>query len=382
MKQWFQHLRAVTSEVEQTFDTLRQRLKNHLQLDDDEIIIQIYQAYGNDNVICIRGRVMQDHVMQLSDRDTLWRNLLNTYQRFETDEIPFAVLDAQFGDHTMQFVADDEGFFDIQLEIEDSSRDTHCDDFEVQLRLVSAPHYFKPQEDEISTYVEILCPPSDAEYGVISDLDDTVIHSDVSSIINLAKNTFLQNAHTRLPFTGVAALYRALQIGTRNSRNPIFYVSSSPWNLYDLLTDFLALKKIPLGPLFLQDFGLNKGKWVTQAHSAHKLSAIKEIMSMYPNLPFVLIGDSTQHDAKIYYEIAIMYPTRIRAIYVRDVNTSATRQKMIIDLAQSLKIEHDIPLILLKDSLQAAQHANEIGIILPEAIQEITLEINGEIQTG
>ena len=62
----------------------------------------------------------------------------------------------------------------------------------------------------------------------------------------------------RLPFPGVAAFLRALYAGAGGGeRNPLFYVSSSPWNIYDLLSEFFSLNDIPIGPvLFLRDWGL------------------------------------------------------------------------------------------------------------------------------
>ena len=66
---------------------------------------------------------------------------------------------------------------------------------------------------------------------MISDLDDTVIQTNVLSILQTARNTFLHNAYTRLAFPGVAAFYQALQHGTGSCANPIFYVSNMPWNL-------------------------------------------------------------------------------------------------------------------------------------------------------
>ena len=38
-----------------------------------------------------------------------------------------------------------------------------------------------------------------------------------------------------------------------DARNPLFYVSSSPWNVYDVITQFLELQGIPHGPVMLRD---------------------------------------------------------------------------------------------------------------------------------
>ena len=49
----------------------------------------------------------------------------------------------------------------------------------------------------------------------------------------------------RIAFKGIGAFYRALELGGgAEVVNPIFYVSSSPWNLYDLLERFIELDGI------------------------------------------------------------------------------------------------------------------------------------------
>lgn len=136
----------------------------------------------------------------------------------------------------------------------------------------------------------------------------------------MAKTVFLNNAHSRLPFPGVSAFYNALLLGKNGKRNnPFFYVSSSPWNMYDLLKEFLDLNNIPEGPLLLRDFGLQDNKLINKGHQVHKTKEIVNILKMYPKLNFILIGDSGQQDAYIYKDIAKLYPDRILAIYIRDL---------------------------------------------------------------
>ena len=103
----------------------------------------------------------------------------------------------------------------------------------------------------------MLTPPPDAAFGVISDIDDTVLVSHATSTLKAVLTAILNNAQTRSPFPGVPAFYRALQAGPGgDGYNPVFYVSSSPWNFYDLLTEFMAIHAMPAGPLFLRDYGL------------------------------------------------------------------------------------------------------------------------------
>ena len=136
--------------------------------------------------------------------------------------------------------------------------------------------------------------------GIISDVDDTVISTNVPDKLKMILTVTLLNEHTRKPLEGVAAFYRALQKGkTGNEDNPIFYVSSSPWNLYTLMLEFLKVQQIPIGPLFLRDFGDHLIFSLQDRHS-HKISNIKKILDTFRHLPFVLIGDSGEQDPEIY----------------------------------------------------------------------------------
>ena len=364
MTQWETIFRQIAVDIETGFDRLKQRLDRHINLDSN--LIQPYMGYGNGRMLRLRGRVMEDQgITQVDDRDTIWTNLLNTYRRFATKEIPFAAVRIQFGNDEAIVKADEEGYFTAELEIEDiqvTQEILH----QVKLQLVDFPAH-----PEVTG--TIIITGRNAEFGVISDLDDTVIQSDVSNLFKLAKNTFLQNAHARLPFPGVAAFYRALKRGYNNVQNPIFYVSSSPWNLYDLLTDFMSLKDIPLGPLFLQDIGLSADQWLTKDHSQHKGAAIEELLQAHPDLPFILIGDSTQHDAEIYAEIASRYSDQIKTIYIRDVNTSNEKREILAKLTDELD-SNGTPIRLVKDTEEAAAHAVSMQFIHPETMQEIQAE--------
>jgi phosphatidate phosphatase APP1 len=145
-----------------------------------------------------------------------------------------------------------------------------------------------------------------------------VVRSGATNMLKMAWIVFLNNAHTRLPLEGVIAFYQALQRGV-NGRdyNPIFYVSSSSWNIYDVLEDFLSVHGVPAGPLFLKDWSPT----TLEKHKAHKLAVIRTLLRTYPELPFVLIGDSGEEDPEIYRQAVREHPGRILAIYIRDVTT-------------------------------------------------------------
>ena len=209
---------------------------------------------------------------------------------------------------------------------------------------------------------------------MISDLDDTVLQSNVSNRMRAARAIAFGNARTRLPFPGVAAFYRALHHGpggeAASLANPIFYVSSSPWNLYDVLAEFIALQAIPAGPVLLRDWELRPGALASKSHHLHKLSHITRIFETYPSLPFILIGDSTEQDPEIYHQVVAAHPSRVLAVYIRNVHAEPERSAAIRRLADEV-VAAQSTLILSVDTLACAKHAVEKGWIPADALPSI-----------
>ncbi len=226
-----------------------------------------YQGYGTAEVWRLKARVLRAAASAPSTaEDNLWQNLLNTYRHIESNEVPYATVRAQYGAWSADFAADEEGYVDIEIRL--PAPPTADLWHEVALTLVAVPD--ETEIPAVAAVAEVLVPPPTAAFGVISDIDDTVLpESSATNYLKAAELMFLQNAHTRQPFEGVAELYHALHA---DGRNPIFYVSSSPWNLYDLLTDFFTYNDIPAGPLFLKDYGITADQFLSAGHGAHKLA--------------------------------------------------------------------------------------------------------------
>jgi phosphatidate phosphatase APP1 len=302
------------------------------------------------------------------ETDTKWRNLRNTYKRFATREVAGARVRAAYKNVETTALTDSEGYFCIDLELTEAAEALLW--HEIELALIEP----KPGPAALSVpRGEVLVPPPTARFGVISDIDDTVIATNVTSTLKMLATVLLSNAHTRMPFEGIAAFYRALQSGASQLEgNPIFYVSSGPWNLYGLLIEFFKLNDIPLGPLFLRDFGPNI-LFPSRPHVTRKLSQIGRILNAYENLPFVLIGDSGERDPEIYTEVVKQHPERIRAIYIRSVDQRPERLAAIDVLAETIRATNT-QFVLAPDSEFAAVHAAGEGLIASSALASIRSE--------
>lgn len=353
---------------ESGWDDLRAGLTKKLRLNDPVQIVS-YRTYGTPRRIYIKGRVLEDKgIAAAGDKETVLNNLLNMYKRFESDEVRGAVLSAQLSDEAHEVTTDGEGYFVLDLNPTTPIINEQLW-HPIPLRLLQAPILF---EEGLQVHAEVMIPPPDAEYGVISDIDDTIIKTSATSLLAMSRTTFLNNARTRLPFAGVAEFYKALQLGRNGKRNnPFFYVSSSPWNLYDLLKDFLDLNEIPAGPLLLRDFGTNK-KAGGGGHMGHKLKEITQILEAYPHLNFVLVGDSGQEDPSIYREVVKQFPGRVLAIYIRDVMLPE-RRKIAEEVSGSLA-EHKTEMVIVENTTAAAEHAAKNGLIFTDAVPAVEEE--------
>jgi len=340
-------------------------------LDHDPLQVVIYRGYGTAERAFITGRVLEDEGAKSTATDSRWRNLINALKRLESDAVPNAMVRISFAGAKQDVVSDGEGYFSAWLAPTAAAKSRNLW-HTVEAELLQS---HRPDSEPVRGSGEILVPPSSAEFAVVSDIDDTVIQTGATDLVRMARATLFENARTRLPFPGVAAFYRALQNGAHGSAlNPIFYVSSSPWNLYDLLTEFMQLQEIPLGPLMLRDWDFTLQR---PRHGPHKLGAISQIMDLYPDLSVILIGDSGQEDPEIYSEVVARYPKRILATYIRNVTSNPERSAAIRSLAEEV-VRAGSTLILADDTMAAARHAAENGWIASGSLAAISSEKSKE----
>ncbi len=369
MTDWHSILARLANNADNAFDSLKNRMAARFG-GLDPLKIVAYNTFGSPDRFFIKGRVLEDRGEQTAgDHDRLWHNLVNMYRRMESDEVPHARLRARFQTLETDIICNDEGYFETWLDLPtpaDQNQIWHT----VQLELLSPQS--RQQPEPVRAISRVFVPPKTARFAVISDIDDTVVLSDAARLLSMARHVFMGNARTRLPFPGVAAFYRAL-LGSEV--NPLFYVSSSPWNLYDLLVDFFHLQDIPIGPLlFLRDWGMSKTEILPTRNREYKLAVIQQLLDFYQELPFILIGDSGQEDPEIYREVVNAYPGRILAVYIRDVSESNKRDNAIRSLSEEVR-RAGCNLILADNTLTFARDAAEHGWISATALKDITAEV-------
>jgi len=340
------------------------------------IIIQRYRGYGTRKRIFLMGRVLRQpgtpsHAPETQLRRDFW-DVLRRFVRWGAGgrEVIATIAGAE-----QRVVTDSHGYFRVNMAVDlpPSRRLWH----EVHLRLADDP------AEDTEAVATVYIPPETARLVVISDIDDTIMDTGVASKLTMMWRLFVQTAHARVAFPGIAAFCRALHHGVSGQAlNPMLYVSRAPWSIYEVLEEFFRIHRIPVGPiLFLREWGLTLQHPLPRRAKGHKQELITEMLALYGEMPFILIGDSGQRDPEIYADIVGAYPGRVRAVYIRNVSRGAKRERDIEALAKKVA-EAGSSLVLAADTFAMAEHAAIHGFISSAACEEVLAEREAESGTS
>lgn len=330
-------------------------------LKKDPLQIIAFQGYGTDSHFYARGRALEDESIDLEDQH-IWHLIVNTWKRFETDEIKNVDINIKLPNNKiLKGVTDSDGYYKVEANLQDLKKLTNEEgwlSFELSYSDVNIKRTI---QNENRFPGEILIPSTTSQFGVASDIDDTILHTGVVSMLKwkVVYNSIFKHAKNRSPLEGAADFYHRLHRGASGKNaNPIFYVSHSPWNLYRYLELFLKQNNFPKGPILLRSLS-NFLKRKSLDEKPQKQKEILNLLKTYPDLPFILIGDSGEHDPDIYMEIAEEFPDRILAIYLRSVK----HKKKMIRVKGLIENYKTTQVLMVEKSAQAIDHARKNGFI-------------------
>lgn len=307
-------------------------------------------GYGNQNLIYLKGGVLENRPeFDSKATDKRRRNFRIMLSRYLSSPIPEMKVKIILGEENFTTQTDEYGYFSAWVEPKQAfNPGWHSVNYSIE-----------DEDNEIyRSNGEFLIVGKDAEFGTISDIDDTILVSHATQLLKKFRLIMTKNAKTRLPFEGVAEFYKKLKA----EENPFFYVSSSEWNLYDFLLDFFIVRKIPKGPFLLQEYksGLRDLLFTGGGSHQHKQDKIKRLMTLFPKLKFILIGDSGQRDTEIYRQALHEFPDRILAVYIRKIG-----KKDDFDQKTTQEFEDKgVPLLLLQNTEEAFVHAKKSGFVI------------------
>ncbi|PRY14793.1 phosphatidate phosphatase APP1 [Pontibacter ummariensis] len=361
-----QKLLNTLDELESEASLVKFAIKKKLQVLEPVKIMPFY-GFASENYVYLKGRVLEREKIRSPRKvNSMPEQWLNMWKRLESDEIPGAKLKASFNGRELDLETDQEGYFDVEIH---TQTPLNFEQAGTTVKLQLQEQYTDKDQKDAEGYLFV--PDKHAEFGVISDIDDTVLVSHVKQFMGRMRLMLKENATERHPFPGIAGFLRALCKGSDGQRqNPLFFVSGSTWNIYDLLISFLRSHHIPEGPLLLRDRATawDHGKFET-SEQAYKLEKVRHILDTYPWLKFICIGDSGQHDPETYQQIVQEYPGRILGIYIRDVSPDG-RDTEVRNMARQVQ-EQGVEMKLVEETLSAARHAAERGWIHENELEDV-----------
>ena len=157
--------------------------------------------------------------------------------------------------------------------------------------------------------VHLLLPEGES---VISDIDDTIKHTNVGTASELLKNTFLREFRA---VEGMPGLFQ----GWKKIGIDFHFVSASPWQLASPLSQFLKEKNFPIGTFNLRTFRWRDQVFrrIVSERRIGKAKVIRRFIQRFPQRSYVLIGDSAERDPELYAHLAEKFHQQVKAIYIR-----------------------------------------------------------------
>lgn len=319
--------------------------------------LKLYTGFGNETCCVIYG-----HALSLSPlpRKTYRRffifNSIALLRLFMVRPKPGAMVKIFWNDNEYETTTEKDGFFKFEWEPAEKLQPGCYKVKAVLMKTGSANKVVATEEADIIV-------PAPTSFAFISDIDDTFL---ISHSSNLRKRLFVlltENARSRRPFDGAVEHYRLLHgIADKDkSDNAFFYVSSSEWNLYNYIREFVRQNKLPEGVFLLNQIKTFSKLFATgQGNHNGKFFRIVRILEAYPKQKFVLLGDDSQKDIDIYSSIAEHFPGSIYCIYIRRVGTP---EKPHVREKQKDIEKAGIKFLYFAHSEDAILHSREIGLI-------------------
>ncbi|WP_062114805.1 App1 family protein [Aureimonas sp. AU40] len=367
-------LRAIGESILRRGRTFRFAVKQRLRLTDRPTLV-VYPGRLADGRLSLLGRVLEDEGVfgAPHSNSTLW-NLYLTFKRYETDEIGGARLHWEGLGSAGEVVSNRDGYFRIQAEgLTMPEGDKPWATLRVTLQKARG-YDFEPLSVEARARVV----SNHARFGIISDIDDTIIHTGAFKMLRHWRIVTANSPEARLPFPGVSRFYRALTEGAAGpDTNPVFYVSSSPWNLADIFERFMVLRSIPVGPMLLRSLSSDALGWLLRRHHGHKDGMIDAVLAAYPELPFVLIGDSGQKDAAVYAKAVERHPGRVLAVHIHDVLPEGSPMEAVKEALARIEAA-GVPTTMGRTLADAARQAEGAGLVAGGTEQAVLAEIAAE----
>ncbi|QQB47395.1 DUF2183 domain-containing protein [Corynebacterium glucuronolyticum] len=201
----------------------------------------------------------------------------------------------------------------------------------------------------------VLIISDETEVGLISDIDDTIMVTNLPRSLQAAYVSWVQYTNARKPVPGMGDFYQ--HVLGNHPHAPVFYLSTGAWNTYEMLETFLTLHKLPVGPMLLTDWGPTP-TGLFRSGQEHKKVQLRNLMLEFPQIRWILVGDDGQHDPLIYGEAMVDHPERVAGVAIRELS----RREHVLShgslssmVQRDLSLPQDIPTITAQDGYTLIQ---------------------------
>lgn len=303
-----------------------------------------YSGYGGENWIRVLGRVLLVRPPR-AGRDSEPRSRgVRGWRSFTS--VPAGAIEVTISTGGTEFSvrADRGGVIDARIEVH-LPRGVNS----IELRVA----------DSLPVTAAIYVVDRRVKFGILSDVDDTVMVTALPRPFLAAWNTFVLNEHARRPVAGMAVLYERLVRAHPGA--PVIYLSTGAWNVAPTLKRFMSRNLYPPGALLLTDWGPTRDR-LFRSGRAHKRESLERLADEFPSIAWLLIGDDGQHDEELYGDFAAGHPAGVAAICIRQLSPS----EAVLAGGRS-SVEHpedrDIRWLFAPDGAGLAEQLKDAGIL-------------------
>lgn len=295
------------------------------------IILLSFYGLSNGTHNVFFGKLAISPVRDLSFKRYGWfKNFKTILGLYQTTGLPDTDFEMRFDHGTVKGRTDVSGSFWCEAEF--LEKQTKLEN----IRLLPSGDEVELTEDLYPNQIQ----PVESNTVVISDLDDTLIHSFIGNKFKQFRTLLFTSVEKRKAVKNMQNLVKRFALSGTNC----FYLSNSEQNLYPMLYRFLTINEFPPGPLFLKQFihlAHVLGRRIRGKKHAHKMNMLAKIMELFPNKKYILVGDNTQKDLAIYLELANLFPERIRYIIIRKVGERKAHAALLAEAKPTLE-KHNI----------------------------------------
>lgn len=299
------------------------RMRNHVlrRLGWREEVVG-YAGYGSSEQLRVLARVVlrpeASDIVDIAERFIRrrgWRNFMSAAAVRATAFV-------QIGTHTIELTTDRGGYIDVRFKNPGLPPGWQT----VRISTAEAPPVEVP--------VQVI--GDDVTFGIVSDIDDTILSTALPRPMLAAWNSFVLTEQARQPVPGMARLYQRLLAEQPDA--PVVFISTGAWNTYEFLTRFTTRYGFPRGTFLLTDWGPTNTGWFRSGPD-HKRTCLRELARDFPHVRWLLVGDDGQHDPELYHEFSTLQPGHVRATAIREL--SPAEQVLAHGTLTNLPVEYE-----------------------------------------